>query len=136
MVDKFVDEDWKKRAQAEKEALSAKERREEPARAAGGPGPAAKPQPHPAFPMLLQQLATQALFHLGLINDGSGIQHPPEFENARAAIGLLEVLELKMRGNLTRDEELALRDTLQEVRMAFVEVSRGGGAPRGPEPGA
>lgn len=135
MVDKIVDEDWKKRARAEKDALTEKHKEPEaPAKGAAPGGAGGKPTPHPAFLMILQQLATQALFHLGLVDDGSGMAHPPDLQQARGSIQLLEALELKTRGNLTRDEDQALKDTLQDVRMAFVEMSRraGGVVPPGP----
>ena len=37
---------------------------------------------------------------------------------------MLEVLELKTRGNLTSDEARLLEDVLYELRMAFVEVQK------------
>ena len=123
MTGKIVDEDWKKRAQAEKEALAAKYKPDAAKTVGSAPAKA-----HPGFPKLLQQLATQALFHLGLVDDGSGMAHPPNFEHARIMIEQIEMLEAKTKGNLTREEEQALKDTMQDVRMAFVEMSRRQGA--------
>ncbi len=124
---KIIDDDWKRRAQAEKEALADKYRAK--------PGDAgAAPTDHPGFVMLVQQIATQALFHLGLVQDGSGMERPVDFEHATATIQQLEALEAKTKGNLTSEEEAVLRDTLQDVRLAFVEVSRRSGAPQEPAP--
>jgi len=86
---------------------------------------AAKASPsHPGFLSLLQQTAMQALYHLGVVDDGSGMARTPDFEHARSAIAQLESLEAKTKGNLSREEQQALQDTLQDVRMAFVETSR------------
>lgn len=126
-TEKTVDDDWKRRAQAEKEAL-ADNYRAKPVDAG------AAPIDHPGFTMLVQQIATQALFHLGLVQDGSGMERPVDFEHATAAIQQLEALEAKTKGNLTPEEEAVLRDTLQDVRLAFVEVSRRSGAPQEPAP--
>lgn len=123
MVDKIVDEDWKKRAQQEKDALAGKH---VPREAVGG-GTKASPS-HPGFLSLLQQTAMQALFHLGMVDDGSGMSRPPSFEHARASIEQLEALEVKTKGNLSREEQQALQDTLQDVRMAYVEMTRRTGA--------
>lgn len=120
MVEKIVDEDWKKRAQQEKEALSGKH--------AAKPAAAGASATHPGFLSLLQQTAMQALYHLGMVDDGSGMGRPPSFEHARASIEQLESLEVKTKGNLSREEQQALADTLQDVRMAFVEMTKRAGA--------
>lgn len=46
-----------------------------------------------------------------------------DLEQARVAIDLLEMLELKTKGNLTKEEETLLKQSLMTVRMAFVEAA-------------
>ncbi len=74
-------------------------------------------------------------FVLGLI--GSAYVHLGDAPNpeggsgrdltlARQDIDLLGLLQEKTKGNLTGDEERLLDQALYDLRMRFVEVSRGG----------
>lgn len=45
-----------------------------------------------------------------------------DLDQARLAIDLLEMLELKTKGNLTKDEDALLKQSLMMLRMAFVEA--------------
>jgi hypothetical protein len=47
---------------------------------------------------------------------------------ARSMISILEMLELKTEGNRTEEETQVLQGLLYELRMAYVEKSRGGGS--------
>jgi hypothetical protein len=70
-------------------------------------------------------LSTQALMYLGQIPDpqtGKGII---ALDMAKVHIDLLGVLEEKTKGNLTPDEDRDLKAMLGELRMVFVEISRG-----------
>jgi hypothetical protein len=72
--------------------------------------------------------STQAMVALGMLPDpegGSPEQHP---ELARHFIDLLSVVEKKTRGNLTTAEERFLKQSLHELRIAFVESQRRAGA--------
>ena len=79
------------------------------------------------FGTFVLSLGSSALVHLG------EIQHPdtPEArENmllARQTIDLLAMLEEKTRGNLTAEETRFLSDLLADLRLKFVEKSRGAG---------
>ena len=83
--------------------------------------------PHVDFGTFVLSLGSSALVHLG------EIQHPdtPEArENmllARQTIDLLAMLEEKTRGNLTGEEKRFLSDLLADLRLKFVEKSRGAG---------
>ncbi|HEY3226314.1 MAG TPA: DUF1844 domain-containing protein [Planctomycetota bacterium] len=125
--DKHVDESWKKQAQAEKEKLDA-------ASKPSGPPPAQKeseaPPSGPAdFPALVASLASGALLALGVLPDAEGKTPPPDFERARFAIDLLDMLAEKTKGNLTPEEERHLTGALHELHLAYVEATR-----RGPKP--
>ena len=79
------------------------------------------------FGTFVLSLGSSALVHLG------EIQHPetPEAKEnmllARQTIDLLAMLQEKTRGNLTGEETRFLSDLLADLRLKFVERSRGAG---------
>jgi len=117
----IVDEDWKQEAQKEKEILAAQEeaekkdkQQEEKPRG---------PLPEGNFAALISMLATQALFALGLLQIKGQEERMPDLELAKYNIDMLQVLEEKTRGNLTKEEEIVLTNTLNELRMGYVKVA-------------
>lgn len=69
--------------------------------------------------------STSALFHLGLIADTqSGKPGERNLPLARQTIDILEILEIKTRGNLDPEEAKLLESLLFEIRMRFVEANR------------
>ena len=76
------------------------------------------------FKNVVQFLGTTALFQLGLMQGPSGEAIPTDLVSARHTIDMLETLETKTRGNLTREESQLLEDVLYELRMSFVEVEK------------
>jgi hypothetical protein len=76
------------------------------------------------FSMLVQSLAITALHHLGLVQPESGAGVERNLPLARQNIEILEVLELKTRGNLEAGEAKLLSSLLYEVRMHYVEASK------------
>ncbi len=119
----IVDEDWKAKAQAEKEALekSQQEKRQDE----GDDSGAGEKLPPVSFPMLVSTMATQAMASLGRIPDAEGKLHK-HLELAKFHIDMLGVLEEKTKGNLTPEEQTMVTDTLHELRMDYV---RGGYQP-------
>ena len=116
----IVDEDWKAEAQREKEILAAQEeadKKKEQARRPRGPLPKGN------FAALISMLATQTLFALGLLQVEGQEQREPDLEMARYNIDMLETLEEKTKGNLSKEEETVLQSTLSDLRMGFVRVS-------------
>jgi hypothetical protein len=120
-----VDEDWKSRVQAEKEAAakpaaspaSASEESPEEEEA-GGRLPAA------SFELLLSTLAAQALTAMGKLPDpvqGHAVVRP---DLAQHYIDMLGMLEQKTKGNLTADEAGMLDGVLHQLRMTFVTIRR------------
>jgi hypothetical protein len=78
------------------------------------------------FAMLVQSIAITALHHLGIVpSPGTGEQGEPNLPLARQNIEILELLETKTRGNLDADESHLLSSLLYEVRMHYVEASKG-----------
>ncbi len=116
----IVDEDWKTQAQKEKEQLKEQE-------SATEESPSAQQQPElpPAdFPGLVSILATQAFYALGVFRMDENDQREPNFEIAKFNIDLLDILEQKSKGNLDDDEAKVLKSTLDQLRMAFVQLSK------------
>ncbi|MFT3767074.1 MAG: DUF1844 domain-containing protein [Minicystis sp.] len=66
-----------------------------------------------------------AYVHLGDAPNPEG-QSERDLLLARQDIDLLGLLSEKTKGNLTGDEERLLEQALCDLRMRFVEVSRGG----------
>ena len=118
---KRVDEDWKRRAQAEKEVDAAKAA-PPPAAAPGGGGPRAEARPHPMFGGLVESLASQALLFMGAMRDPMGQVHQ-DLQQAQAMIEMLGMLDEKTKGNLSKDESDMLKQVLDEVRMHFVRLT-------------
>jgi len=119
----IVDEDWKKEAQREKEILAAQEEEEEKKKAEEKPPRG--PLPKGDFAALVSMLVTQALFALGVleVRGQEGQKKEPDLELAKYNIDMLETLEEKSKGNLTKEEKAVLENTLNQVRMAYVQVA-------------
>ena len=117
----IVDEDWKAEAQREKEILAAQEKAEkkkkqQEKRARG-------PLPEGNFAALVSMLTTQALFALGLLQVKDQEKKEPDLEMARYNIDILETIQEKTKGNLTKEEETVLANTLNELRMGYVRIA-------------
>jgi len=76
------------------------------------------------FAMLVSYLSTTAMFQLGLLPGPGGEYIPADLANGSRTIDLLEVLQEKTRGNLTRQESNLLDDVLYELRMTYLEVQK------------
>lgn len=117
----IIDEDWKAEAQKEKEILAAqekaeKEKKQEEKQARG-------PLPEGNFAALVSMLTTQALFALGLLKVKGQEEKEPDLEMAKYNIDILETIQEKTKGNLTKEEETVLANTLNELRMGYVRVA-------------
>ncbi len=127
-----ADEDWKAKVKAEREQLDAQQDQGVPA-----PDESAKvdqsPEdsnsadwrlPKPEFSTLVGMFTTQAMVAMGMIpgpDDGKAEVH---LELARHFIDLLGVVDEKTKGNLQESERRLLEQSLHELRMAFLELSR------------
>ncbi len=117
----IVDEDWKAEAQREKEILDAQEEAEK--KKTQEENQARGPLPQGNFAALISMLTTQALFALGLLQVKGQEKREPDLELAKYNIDMLETLEQKTKGNLTKEEETVLTNTLNELRMGYVKVA-------------
>jgi hypothetical protein len=78
----------------------------------------------PLFSHLVAMFSTSALQQLGkLRHPGSG-RTEIDLEGAQFAIDMLEMLERKTQGRLSREESRALADTLTMLRLNYVETAR------------
>ncbi len=117
----IVDEDWKAEAKKEKEILAAQEEAEK--KNAQEEKQARGPLPQGNFAALISMLMTQALFALGLLQVKGQEKKGADLEMAKYNIDMLETLEEKTKGNLTKEEETVLANTLNELRMGYVKVA-------------
>ena len=83
---------------------------------------------------VMMQAQNAALF-LGQIPNPQTGQGEVNLEVAKMFIDQLAMIQEKTRGNLTEEEAAVLRNTLSNLQMAFVEVSRSGAGEK-PEPAA
>ena len=117
----IIDEDWKAEAQKEKEILAAQEEAEKKKKQEEKP--TRGPLPEGNFAALISMLTTQALFALGLIQVKGQEEKEPDLEMAKYNIDILETIQEKTKGNLTKEEEAVLSNTLNELRMGYVRVA-------------
>ncbi|MDD5459842.1 MAG: DUF1844 domain-containing protein [Phycisphaerae bacterium] len=118
----IIDEDWKEQAKHDKEVLAEQEQKEkeeikkQPKREGR--------LPKGDFAALISMLATQAFYAMGVIKVNEQDEREPDLEMAKYSIDMLETLEEKTKGSLTEQESTALTNTLSQLRMAFVELSK------------
>ena len=109
-----TDEDWKAKAQKEKEQLD--EQLEE----SGVQG--AHELPEASLAALCDDLALRAAMSLAQMPHPLTGQYQYDPLGAKYAIDLLAVLEEKTEGNRSDEESKALTELLSNLRMAFVEM--------------
>ena len=115
----IVDDDWKSQVEQEKEQLQQQEQAESPSTAEDE---FQQEMPPASFPMLISTLATQSMASMGMLPDpqtGEASAHKPM---AKHFIDTMDMLQTKTAGNLTEEESTMLRDTLHQLRMAYMSV--------------
>jgi hypothetical protein len=133
---KVVDEDWKARIQREKEEARLK------AEGVSAPKPGVAPsQPvapstpevapatqeadaptgevNPLFEGLVNMMATQTMYCLGLLGGQGPGPVTVNLEQAKEAIDIVVMLRDKTQGNLNTDEAAILRETIAELQRLF-----------------
>jgi len=80
-----------------------------------------------SFTAFVVSLASTAAIHFGdLADPATGKPSEPNLEGAQQMLEILSLLEEKTRGNLTAEERQVIEQVLIELRMRYVEASRGG----------
>jgi hypothetical protein len=74
------------------------------------------------FAHLVMQHTNMALIFLGQMPHPQTGQTAQDLEHARYFIDQLEMLEVKTKGNLNKQEEAILKQSLTSLRLAFVEA--------------
>lgn len=85
---------------------------------------------HESFPQIdfatfVLSLSHSALMHLGEAPDPETNKVEKNLPLAKQNIDILGLLEEKTKGNLTGDEERLLAQVLFDLRMRYVECSKG-----------
>jgi hypothetical protein len=118
----IVDEDWKSKVEAEKEAIKhPSDETSAPSSAAEKPSPLGQIPPA-TFGELVSMLATQAGIELGQGADAQADGGHEHFAIGKHFIDLLGVLEAKTKGNVTADEAKMLDAVLHDLRMAYIRL--------------
>ena len=136
----IVDEDWKKKAEAEKQALEeeiaakakeeAKEEASEPEQGESSEG-ADYELPPASFPGLLQELSMRAQVSLGLVPNPFTKEPQVDLKAAAYSIDMLAVLQEKTEGNLEEQEATYLTQLTAQLREVFVKISSGAAGEEG-----
>lgn len=75
------------------------------------------------FAELVIQQSNMATIFLGRVANPQTGKTTKDLDAARLFIDQLEMLEAKTKGNLSKEEETLLKQSLTQLRMAFVEAS-------------
>lgn len=115
---KKVDESWKDSVQKERSAAHS-----EPPRAV--PSENEIPPPN-IFMDFVSSLALQTLMALGDVPSEEGIEPPQSnLPQAQYLIDILQALSDKTKGNLSGEEEKAIKTLIYELKLKFVKKSQG-----------
>jgi len=74
------------------------------------------------FAHLVMQQSNMAMMLMGKTPHPETGKAVRDLESSKLFIDLLEMLETKTKGNLTKEEQSLLKQSLMSVRMAFVEA--------------
>ncbi len=124
----IVDEDWKSRVEAEREALAQQHKQAQAeGDAADKPAEDASkarelPIPDASFSVLVTTIGTQALVALGQAPAPDEEQVVVNLPFAKHCIDTLGILADKTKGNLTTTEDTLLSRFLHDLRMLYVSV--------------
>lgn len=77
-----------------------------------------------SFDTLIASLNASALYSLGLLEEPGAGAVQKDLEMARYTIDLLEMLEVKTKGNLTANENEMLKNVLYDLRMIYVREKK------------
>ncbi len=73
------------------------------------------------FPTFIMSLNASALFNLGVLENPATGKNEKNLALAKQTIDILCMLEEKTRGNLSKDEDLMLKNILYDLRIIYVK---------------
>lgn len=76
------------------------------------------------FVLLVQMFAQQTMMQLGKIANPVTHKAEVDLEGAGVTIGILEMLEVKTKNNLSADETRLLKNVLTDLRLNYVEEAQ------------
>ena len=117
----IIDEDWKEQAQKEKENLAEKEKIDHDVKEEEKQRP---PLPEADLSGLISMLATHAFFAMGVVRTEEDKDKEPDLDMAKFNIDMIGVIEEKTSGNITEEEAELLKNTLHQLRMTFIKISK------------
>jgi hypothetical protein len=79
---------------------------------------------HSLFGLLVLSLGNATLIGLGIVEDPDTHRISKNLSAAKYNIDLLETLQNKTRGNLTKTEEEMLEGLLYDLRLKYVEAQQ------------
>ena len=86
------------------------------------------------FTGLVVMLGSSAMQQLGKVINRTTGKAEVDLEGAQATIDILVMLQAKTRGNLDKDEERLLTDTLTSLQLNYVETAQSQPPQAGEEP--
>ena len=117
--EKKVDESWKN--QVEKEKVAPESEEEKDSSQKSDTTRTEFPKIEASFATLVAELAMQASLFMGEIPDPETNEPIVDLNRAKYLIDELGVLEEKTKGNLTPQEDQALKTVLFDLRMRYVK---------------
>lgn len=81
-------------------------------------------EPEVTFSSFVMSLATQAMVQLGQMPSPQGMEIPVDIESGKGTIDILGMIQLKTRGNLSKDEDKFLEDVLHTLRVSYVKRAK------------
>lgn len=79
------------------------------------------------FHTFVLSLGMSVLHHLGEVEGPDGRPGALDLPLAKQTIDVIVMLQQKTRGNLTAPEEMLIQNLLSDLRLRYVEKSRGAG---------
>ena len=86
------------------------------------------------FAHMVTQQANLAMMLMGKVAHPESGKTMRDLEAAQLFIDQLEMLEVKTKGNLTKHEEALLKQSLMNLRLAFIEAADAPETPPSPTP--
>jgi hypothetical protein len=74
------------------------------------------------FSLFIQSLAQQALMALGIVPWPDSGEIKKNYDQAKELISMLEMLQEKSKGNLSKEEENLLNGLLYELRVSYIQA--------------